>query len=327
MKKNKIEKYALDSVFDSTTFQNIEHLKDGEDPPDFILSTNTDFRIGVEITTYYRDASNARLYNIPNYMKSLFEGKGSYRHKDDIDNLKVEKVSIHDPDGTLKKENVPMIIRKTDPFINYIESLAFSIDTKNTKIEKSKHQLNRSNLIVLDIERRVDNVDKKDISMIIFHAKIRKALRQSPFNEIYLVTGLKDTKKDIVIPLKLNMFYQDIEMLLYTINTDFKRIRSTNTFAYLCVELFKELNDNHVIVNTDAKKLTIFKDQFSVVFDEENRKKNIIDYGNIESPNIKNSKQRQYKKAHIVIDRWKHYRKNYTVDNFISYESKEGKKK
>jgi len=184
------ERELLRAVYREREFATVEH----GDSPDFVLrhhGVSTPF--GVEVTEVFETEADARLRFHPEYVGRLLAG-GPYMHRDDPSLLPLTSVSIRAPDGTLKAEHVPAILRKTATREQHYDAVAVSLLRKEARAEHYLQDLSHVNLIIGDrFEASDDDGSGRDyaVSDVLVPA-LRSALLQTRFREVFLVSAKQD---------------------------------------------------------------------------------------------------------------------------------------
>lgn len=98
MDKKEQERRILDMVFSEKEY-NIESSEE----PDFILTHKRGgFKIGVEITEFFRSEASARIHNIDGYIDAVIDPENSKRklNKGDKEKLSVQEITTIPDDNT-----------------------------------------------------------------------------------------------------------------------------------------------------------------------------------------------------------------------------------
>ncbi|EHI43294.1 hypothetical protein OPAG_06569 [Rhodococcus opacus PD630] len=183
--KARFERAILHSVYDEDRFAEIRH----RDRPDFAIHFPVDDPkgFGVEITEIYQSGSDARLLNIQNYFSELIEGR-RHRHRDDIEELKVDKVTVTNKDGVVTHEELTAIIRNAGHLPRIDEVLAGCISAKSHRLPDYIQEFRHVNLIVCD---RVENgpaVGEVYPASRFLSRMVKAAMNDSGFYEVFLVS-------------------------------------------------------------------------------------------------------------------------------------------
>lgn len=182
--KTKIERKILDLVYKSQETFTIFH----QDKPDFLITNNVGDTFGVEITQLFTNESDARLKNIPNYTEELLDKK-KYRHKNDIEVLKVENILIEKQDG--RKIETQAIIQKSPQPKDYLQKLISIIESKNKLKEEYSKDISHTNLIIHDNSDIFSLRNPDDVYNDLYTEEVAKAIVQNDFHEIFLITRFK----------------------------------------------------------------------------------------------------------------------------------------
>jgi hypothetical protein len=198
--KQQIERAIFNAVYDEAQYAAVEH----RDRPDFAVFRHSDHTrgFGVEITEVYTTESNARLENIEGYFADLIAGK-PHRHKDDIDELKVEIAQILDEDGHVKIKDLPVVMQNHTPERQLPMLLAARIEEKNALVAGYADDLSHVNLVIAD---RSGNPTPKpgeayDVRDFVSPA-VKDVLNRCSFNEVHLVQTV-DNGVQIQRPLRM----------------------------------------------------------------------------------------------------------------------------
>lgn len=169
--------------------------------PDFLvrLSAHLPY-FGVEVTEYYVDETSARLDRIEGYSTSLLDGDG-FRHKDDAQHVEVAKVDIVKPDDTVHAQDVPVIICKIPLPATCARDVAERIVRKGARVKASTAETSHTNLIIEDRTDVLRTVAKEDFYGIYFAPELVKAIQETDFREVFLLTNLGG--EHVYAPLKM----------------------------------------------------------------------------------------------------------------------------
>ena len=158
----------------------------------------------MEVTELYLTESDARLLQIPSYATELL-GSKSYRHKDDIDRIKVEKIILR-RDDTGEEHELEAVVREPYTITDVVKKLLESIDEKNQKC--LHYSTDTTDLIVNDVETKMRANKFEDLMRTILRQNGEKAVRDSPFREIHLLTN--QAGEQVAIPLRANLFVAEV---------------------------------------------------------------------------------------------------------------------
>ena len=200
---NKDEEQKL---FDQVYPRTDDWVITSNEAPDFLCYRNGEVYLGVEVTELFLHEGDARLKKVEGYALNLIDG-GKVIHKHDRENIKVEKIKIQNKDGTLFKE-VNGIFQEGIPYQKAIILLMATILNKKEKLDQYLKACNNIDLIINDRSFMFWFDDYKTIFRAISYYADKKAIFDSGFREIFLVTRRKDNKP-IKIPIKLNLFAED----------------------------------------------------------------------------------------------------------------------
>jgi hypothetical protein len=175
------------------------------DKPDFIVSREGQKTFGVEVTQLFQNESSARLLKIPSYTADLLDSK-KYRHKMDIENLKVHKIEIEKPTG--EKIETTAIIQDTIAPKHYLQLMEQRLHSKNKSIQGYQENLEHINLLIQDTSDVFSTIKHKHFYSCFYTENIINRLLQSKFREVYLITRID--KQNIFFPLKSILFTSTI---------------------------------------------------------------------------------------------------------------------
>ena len=205
IRKKEVEIQILKKVFgENISYEECEQ-------PDFILEYGKNVKYGVEITELYYDGTSARIKN-GKYVKELLEEK-KYWHKDDKKRLNVQDVLYYSKEKGYSSTQLPMLFLPKYNIHDYAKSLKKSIELKNKKLKKYCSNISKScMLIIYDKENPFEKLDEKGIARLLFTVDLSAAIRESNYQEIYLVTGINGRSK--YIPLKAYLLQSDFLLFI-----------------------------------------------------------------------------------------------------------------
>ena len=199
MPNRKRERSILRTVYREADFK-VRHRRNGFFP-DFVLrhlSGSPPF--GVEVTELYHSHTSARLRNIPNYTTSLIDG-APHRHKDDIVNAQVVDVALQNEDGSVGEE-MKAVWSELPPLSEYPGRVADRVRVKSAKLSSAPRNLSHVNLIMFDRDYRLRVTPMKEFYRMILTADLKRALLETGFREVFLVTSVKE-REQCYFPLRL----------------------------------------------------------------------------------------------------------------------------
>lgn len=204
IRKKEAEKQILKKVFGENV------LAEESEQPDFILKYGENIKHGVEITELYYDCTSARIKN-KRYILELLKGKKHW-HKDDKKKLKVHSITYFpQSNGNLPIVTQALFLPKNN-MQNYVKSLKQTIELKNIKLRKYCSDISTNCMLVIyDKENPFKNINEKDIAKQLFFADLSKVIRESKYQEIYLVTEINKRKR--YIQLKAYLLQSDFLLL------------------------------------------------------------------------------------------------------------------
>lgn len=312
------EKYILNLIYDLNKYQEIKK----KEKPDFELKKfDCDFSFGIEITEFYFSGSNARLKNIPTYLKEIMLNQ-KYRHKDDKEKLEVKELTVQSQNKSDRKiEGIIQELTKPEEYISLISNL---IKNKNEKFLQYSKKLNHINLIIFDIENRLFDISKKDFYYYYFKDNLIKSIIESKFREIYLITTVERNIR-MYFPLKLIFLLSE----LYLLNgflvknkeevDDFKGLNDLEIFAeHLSV---KGVKDNIYILYNN-KDTELIYGNYGVIITKK-KSINVHDYNDYKIPNL----AKIYEKNHGLFNKntlreFGYFCKNYNFSTEIGFETR-----
>jgi hypothetical protein len=194
------ERQVVEMVFGSKPNISIE----GSECPDFICRVPGNIEFGIEVTDFFLSESDARLMRIPGYRLELLKSK-SYRHKDDKQGVRLEKI-IYRSKNTGEEREVDAIIRESHTIDDVLSRVRASIESKTGKA--IGYSTDITDLIIRDVESiaRFENI--QDLIRAIYRTKMCDAVLKQGFREIYLVTT--NNTDWVCVPLKANLFVGEV---------------------------------------------------------------------------------------------------------------------
>lgn len=178
--------------------------------PDFLCVKDGERVVGVEVTELFTDQSDARLNKIDGYSLHLLNGR-DFLHKDDKDNIKVDRVK-YIKKGETDGPEINAIIKEMPNFLTKASLLCATIENKEIKVEKYLESCSVVDLIINDASNLFWFDKYEDMIIPLSNIIKRQIIINSKFREIYLMTTNKGNSK-IKVPLKLNLFAQDITII------------------------------------------------------------------------------------------------------------------
>lgn len=205
IRKKEVEIQILKKVFgEDVSYEECEQ-------PDFILEYGENVKYGVEITELYYDGTSARIKN-GKYVKGLLEEK-KYWHKDDKKKLNVQDVSYYSKEKGYSSIQLPMLFLPKYNIHDYTKSLKKSIELKNKKLKKYCSNISKNcMLIIYDKENQFEKLSEKNIARLLFAVDLSTTVRESNYQEIYLVTRINDRSQ--YIPLKAYLLQSDFLLFI-----------------------------------------------------------------------------------------------------------------
>lgn len=176
--------------------------------PDFLCDRDGTRILGVEVTKLWHTESAARLKNLEGYALDLLDG-GKYRHKNDKNNLKVDIVKYTPQGEEDKAKEINAIIYEMPNFKERVSLLEVAIKSKEDKASTYITTCPVVDLIIEDASSLFWFEKYENIFHPISRFVNRSSIINSSFREIFVITQTKENKK-VYIPLKLNLFAEDI---------------------------------------------------------------------------------------------------------------------
>lgn len=181
--KQQIERALFNAVYDATVYARIED----RDRPDLAVHIHGGSAFGVEVTEVYVSEPEARLENIDGYFEDLLAGK-PHRHKDDIDELKVQTAQLKDKDGNVRHPGLKVIWRPLKPEHRLPVLLTARIEDKNARIPSYANGFTHINLIIHDRSGNPTPALGESFEVREFlSTDVKDALNSCGFGEVYVV--------------------------------------------------------------------------------------------------------------------------------------------
>lgn len=179
--------------------------------PDFLCAKENTL-IGVEITELFLDQSDARLRRVDGYSLKLLNG-GNFLHKSDKENIKIDKIKyFQNGDPGCPGIELSAIIQRVPHLTKKASLLSATIAAKEKKIKNYLKSCSAVDLIINDASALFMFDKYENMIIPLFNYIDRNLIANSGFREIYLITRNTDNIK-IKVPLKLNMFAQDVTII------------------------------------------------------------------------------------------------------------------
>jgi hypothetical protein len=177
--------------------------------PDFLCKRNGSTVLGVEVTELWQNESLARLNYIGDYALDLLDG-GNFRHKDDKKTLKVGPIKYlpgGQEDKAFEVNAIGLDIPGRKERVSLLEEI---IKSKAQKASTYAEICPEIDLLIADSSNLFTFDKYEEIFYPISLFANRPTIMDSSFREIFLTTKTKEAKKEVFIPLKLNLFFEDI---------------------------------------------------------------------------------------------------------------------
>jgi hypothetical protein len=172
-----------------------------DERPDFLVSVSGPANaFGVEVAEFYTSESAARLKRIPDYVLDLLDGK-DVRHKADRRRFSVEKFDVLDEHDNVTAAGIPGVLLRLPNLSECACMVAGIIGDKSRKLRHGRADLRHTNLIICDRSGLLRTHKRADFFPLYFLPKMRAALCESPFREVYFVTVIEEKRS--FIPLNM----------------------------------------------------------------------------------------------------------------------------
>lgn len=273
-KKDNIEYDILSCIFEEG--KQCEIVK--SEQPDFILKFQS-VSVGVEITELYFDSTSARLKNKQGYIKDLVE-KNKFAHKDDKDKLSIKEVTYFSQSAPNAPFHTKMVFHHNYSVDDYRASLLQAIRKKGKKFEKYNNSVHQSALVIYDQESFFRKFYRQDFVRILFDNAVVNTIKESPFDEIYLVTRFKDLPDEYYVQFKYCLLQNELSVLLEFIekNNLNKKLKELNLSANDCfAEVLVKKGYKAVKMSVRNSMPVVCCNRYSFFADEENRKMSVFD--------------------------------------------------
>lgn len=179
--------------------------------PDFLLTCDGQVILGVEVTELFANQSDARLRKIDGYFSSLLDG-GPHRTRSDRKNLRVTKLTITDKEGNNPRA-VDGIVINQPTFESRVRLLESVVADKESLLAAYLNKAPIVDLLIAD-STSLFRFDKfREIFTPLSLLVSRSTVINSGFREITVLTTCGPKGRSIRIPLKLNLFAEDLLIL------------------------------------------------------------------------------------------------------------------
>lgn len=190
-------------------FGNLDDLSITEsESPDFLLTRAGIVVLGVEVTELFAHQSDARLKKVEGYAHSLLDG-GPHRSASDHKRLRVSKVTITNKDES-NPRTVDAIIIDQPNFATRVRLLESTVANKELLLANYKRKCPIIDLLIVDSSSLFRFDSFKDFYTPLSLTVSRSTLIQSGFREITLLTTFGPEGRPVRVPLKLNLFVEDL---------------------------------------------------------------------------------------------------------------------
>ena len=195
------EREILSRVFEEGEFLKIV----GSERPDFVLeyfdAVYGYAKVGVEITELYVDAASARLMNMPNYAKRVMDGE--YVHKDDKEKLVPKDIVFYGQAHGFKPIKTKLLPSPIYTMEDYRSSLLNSLRDKKQRYKKYRIDLGQHCLVIYDSFGFMKKRKREQFTKDVLSVEVLEEVRESPFREIYFVSGFEGVDEQFFIQLKI----------------------------------------------------------------------------------------------------------------------------
>lgn len=290
-----MEELILKSVYDKGQIAEII----ATEQPDFMIRNNNENSFwGVEVTEFYFSESNARLRNIDNYYSEIFDGQ-RYRHKDDIETLRLQEMT-YIPTNKKEKKQIKGIIQELPKPNEYVNMVADVIEKKNIRFNSYNKNLTHINLIILDTESRLFGLKAKDLSGYFVSSAFRETIYTSSFREIFLVTKIEDNR-GVFVPLVLLILLGELYAFNALIISDYHSLFPTiSDELKLFAQYLKTKSGNNAQIRDEDKDHEVLYRGYGFQILEGN-KPNIRDYRDGKIPNDAHSVNQNFEET--ILDK------------------------
>lgn len=290
MTKKIRERKILKMIYDEDRF---EYVRESESPDFRLRCPNEKADFDVEVTEFYYSESDARITNIPTYLSELFGGS-EHRHKDDVDSLKVEKMTLVRSGGT-REETIDGIMRKLPETSEYVQMIATVISKKDKKLVGYSPNLSHVNLIILDHGKRLITTSPDYFYKLFFNRELQDVLAQTGFREIFFVTLLKSDKR-VYVPLKLLFLLSEFYLFYWARHEHEpdKEYESLRAELALFIEFMHRRGISIALTGNGGNGIELLWSNYGILLDDSHV--TIKDYADYSLPrNVKPSDQCNYR--------------------------------
>jgi hypothetical protein len=210
-------KESIEQGIISRIFKNGDQCKIVKsEKPDFILNYSGslvgDVSVGIEITELYYDDSSARLANKKGYVNDLLAGK--YIHKDDKNKFNTKDVIYLSKNMEYKPFKTPLLFLPKYTIDDFRKAFLHTLRKKNKKHSKYNKDVNQFGLIIYDREKHFKKIKREDFVKAFFNDFIIDEIKNSYFEEIYLITCFDEGDDEFYIQLKYCLLQNELARLL-----------------------------------------------------------------------------------------------------------------
>jgi len=207
------EKRFLDSLYPIDIFQGLVACES----PDFIYAKDGRVLLGVEVTEFFADETEARLHRLPNYGLSLLDG-GPFRHKDDKDKLRIENVEYCRGGDKSKAVKLKAIVRSSPSSNELVEKLWELISIKSQKLQNYLLTAAQVDLVISDVVGATAVLEPIQIYRMLRQNDFGLSILKSQFREIFLIGGVHSVSKKC-LQLLSQLFVEEVLCWRYVART------------------------------------------------------------------------------------------------------------
>ena len=139
-------------------------------------------------------------------------------HKDDLELLRVERVTITSGEGIEMAQDVPAIVRPLPPLRDHIGKLAMVIKVKDRKTAEYASSLDHVNLIVMDRSDRSLAPAPEVRSSDLLLPELKSALWETKYRDVFLVTMVEERRR-VFLPLRMLLLLSELYLFIGAVNS------------------------------------------------------------------------------------------------------------
>lgn len=236
------ERKVVEMVFGGSS----EIIINESERPDFVCRVPDAIEFGVEVTDFYLSESVARLRNIKNYAIDLLSSK-SYRHKDDKERIRVDKI-IFQNGRTGEEREIQAIIGEEHTIDDVVSRIKAAIDVKTDK--STGYSTEIVDLVIRDVESIAGFDEIEKLVRAIGRTDAYSSILRNGFREIYLLTKQKNDW--VCVPLRANLFVAEILKFQQLFRDHHGSKFESMTIKYYLIELARHLSKTFGVVEFDV---------------------------------------------------------------------------